>query len=245
VATRDEEIDRLFALPLDEFTAARNELAKQLKEEGEADAADEVRALAKPSAPVWAINQAARGDADAVRALLDAGDELRAAQARALSAQGGREGLRSAQAAERGAMQRLARRARQALEDGGRSASRAQLEKVERTLGAAALDPEAREQLRAGRLTHELEPAGFEALAGLAPARPAAVHDDLAERRRQKEEQQARKLALQQVARDAERRARDAERDAEQAEHEAVEARRAAEKARAAADDAAAELDEL
>ena len=40
--------------------AARNELAKRLAKDGEKERADEVRGLAKPSVPVWAINQLAR-----------------------------------------------------------------------------------------------------------------------------------------------------------------------------------------
>ena len=60
MATLDREIDRLYALPLDEFTARRNELAKRLKKEGEGEAADEVASLVKPSVPAWTINQLAR-----------------------------------------------------------------------------------------------------------------------------------------------------------------------------------------
>ena len=42
-------IDRLYALPLEEFIAARNELARDLKKDDEADAAAEVAALKKPT----------------------------------------------------------------------------------------------------------------------------------------------------------------------------------------------------
>src|SRR5215467_583167 len=48
----DAEIDRLYQLPLDEFTAARNVLAKQAGGE-----AGRVRALGKPSVPAWIVNQ--------------------------------------------------------------------------------------------------------------------------------------------------------------------------------------------
>src|SRR6476661_1333538 len=48
----DTEIDRLYALPPDEFTAARNALAKTAG----ADAA-RVRALVKPPIAAWAVNQ--------------------------------------------------------------------------------------------------------------------------------------------------------------------------------------------
>src|SRR5215471_13222630 len=48
----DDEIGRLYRLGLDEFTSARNALAKQ----SGGDAA-RVRELKKPSVPAWAVNQ--------------------------------------------------------------------------------------------------------------------------------------------------------------------------------------------
>jgi len=50
----EERLDELYALPLDEFTAARNELAKALRAEGKREEADAVKALAKPSVTAWA-----------------------------------------------------------------------------------------------------------------------------------------------------------------------------------------------
>src|SRR5207237_699873 len=54
------EIDALFALPLAEFTAARNELAKRLAKDGDNDTAAEVRKLAKPTLPAGAQSAAGR-----------------------------------------------------------------------------------------------------------------------------------------------------------------------------------------
>ena len=48
----EDEIARLYQLPLDEFTSARNALAKRAG----SDAAG-IRALTKPSVPAWAVNQ--------------------------------------------------------------------------------------------------------------------------------------------------------------------------------------------
>ncbi len=45
----EEELDGLFHGPLEEFTPARNELAKSLRAEGEAEAADWVKGLRKPT----------------------------------------------------------------------------------------------------------------------------------------------------------------------------------------------------
>ena len=48
----DVEIDRLYQLPLDEFTDARNALAKAAGKNGA-----KVRGLRKPPVAAWAINQ--------------------------------------------------------------------------------------------------------------------------------------------------------------------------------------------
>ena len=113
----DKELDRLFALPLDEFTAARNDVVKRLKEAGEDEAAERVAALAKPSVPVWTINQLARQDKPAMRGLLDAATKLRKAQERALAG-GDSDALRAAQAQEREALRDLTLRAEAILEEG-------------------------------------------------------------------------------------------------------------------------------
>src|SRR4051812_27374278 len=114
MASVEQRIDRLFALPLGEFTAARNLLARDLKQEG-SDRAEEVRTLAKPAAPVWAINQAARADKPGVKELLAAAAALRKAQERALGRAGAGDALRDAQTREREAVRKLARAAGDAL----------------------------------------------------------------------------------------------------------------------------------
>lgn len=197
----ERRIDELYALPLAEFTKARNELARELDD-------DRIKALAKPSQVAWAINQAARTDKVSVRRLLKAADALRAAQERALAGKGG--DLADAQQREREAVRALARAAVAAV---GRST---QAERIERTLSAAALDPDARKLLQAGRLTEELEPAGFGAFAGMklppAPKPAKPKRDEQRERLRRE---------LRAAADEAERRARDLEAAAVQARREA------------------------
>src|SRR4249919_1431183 len=165
VASVEREIDKLFALPLEEFTAARNELAKGLAKDGDKERADEVRGLAKPSVPVWTINQLARSEKPMVRALLDAGAKLRRAQEQALGG-GNPDALRSAQSEEREALRALTHRAGEILREAGKPAGQAVLERINGTLGAAAVTEEARADLKAGRLTSELTISGFESLAG-------------------------------------------------------------------------------
>jgi hypothetical protein len=246
VATLEREIDRLFELPLDEFTPGRNELARRLKQEGDKEAAEQVQALAKPSVPAWAINQLARQEKAKVKTLLDAGAKLRKAQERALAG-GQADTLRTAQAEERQAVRDLTRRAEEILKESGRPASRAIVERVSSTLGAAAVTEPARTALKAGRLTSEVKVSGFDALAGLElPAGPPAPgRDELAERRQKRSEQERERRRLEKKARELEARAEAAEQKAERADKAAAEARDAAEECRRAADAAASELAEL
>jgi hypothetical protein len=239
----DREIDRLIALPLDEFTAARNDAVKRLKKAGDDEAAERLAALAKPSVPVWTINQLARQHRSAMRALLDAAAKLKKAQERALSG-GGSDALRDAQAAERDAIRDLTHKAGGILEEAGRPASRTVLDRIRSTLGAAALAEPTRIALKAGRLTDEVEMSGFDALAGVEPAprRRAQPPDELAERRKKKAERERERRRLEKNVRDLEGRAKTAEARADEAEQAAEDARAAADEQRRAADAAAGEL---
>jgi hypothetical protein len=205
VPSVERRIDALYGLPLAEFTAARNALARELKDE-------RVRALPKPSQVAWAINQAARTDKMSVQRLLKAADALRTAQEKALAGKDG--GLAAAQQREREAVRALARSAASAL---GRPTH---LDRIERTLSAAALDAAARALLRAGRLTEEIEPSGFGALAGIKlPPAPKPVkppkRDEAKERRRRA--LRAKAEALDQQAQELERAAVEARRKADEA----------------------------
>jgi hypothetical protein len=230
------ELDELFGVPLDRFTAARNELAKRLKKAGQEQAAKQVRALRKPSVPVWAVNQLARREPAAVARAVEAGQRLRQAQEEAFGG-GGADPVRRATADERDAIRELTRLAEAALEDEGRRPTQAVVERIGATLRAAAVDPEAAELLTRGRLTGELESPGFTAVASLAPTTPSKRRpskpsgpDRAAQRAH---EQRVRRL--QQRVETLERRAEQAAARAERAEADALAAREAA-------DTAAAEL---
>src|SRR3954447_4712170 len=227
-----DEIDQLFALPLDEFTAARNALAKRLKQEGDAEAAETVRALPKPSIATWAVNQLARRDPDAVRSLLNVAARLRSAQERSLKGERAADELRVAQAEERELIRKLARGAEAVLRSAGRPASGTTLERVSSLLRAAAVAEPGRTSLREGRLSGDVEVSGFDAFAGLdlpkRGRRRAASGDDLADRRQQKRDAERLRKRLEKQARELAARAEAAERDAEKA-------RRAAEQAEAVA----------
>jgi predicted ribosome quality control (RQC) complex YloA/Tae2 family protein len=235
----DDEIGALYELPLDEFTAARNALAKRLAKE-DAETAAGVKKLTKPTVPAWAVNQLAHREPKLLEELVQSGEAL---QKQTLK--GSVEALRDSQRRERELARKLVGRAEALLKEAGHSPSAQTLERVSATLTAGAQTEEGREALRSGRLSAELEPVGFEALVGMTPAKRTGARDELAEARRAKEERKRQRRRLEEELRKLERRAQSAEREAERAERDAAEAREAADKARAAADEAAQELAEL
>ena len=70
--------DELYALPLADFTPARDAKAKELKG---TDLAPKVKALKKPSLAAWVVDLLARREADQVEQVLTVGAALREAQA--------------------------------------------------------------------------------------------------------------------------------------------------------------------
>ncbi len=99
-------IERLFGLAPEEFVAARDELARRLRKDGDGAAAKRVAGLRRPTVAAWAVNRAARRRPELVTDLIEAGERLRQAQRRALSGlRGG--ALRTAGAERRVAIERL------------------------------------------------------------------------------------------------------------------------------------------
>lgn len=156
----DSELDRLYGLPFDEFTSARDELVKRLRADKQRELAAEVRKLRRPSIPAWAVNQLARRHRGDVNALIEASERLRAEQRRALST-GGADALRAAARERKRAVAALVRAAAGILTQAGHAASASHQAKIADTLNAAALDAASADAVRSGRLTHELSGAGF------------------------------------------------------------------------------------
>jgi hypothetical protein len=152
--------DELFGLPPEEFVAARDELARRLRREGDAEAAKQVKALRRPSLSAWAVNRLARERGRALGDLLAAGERLRAAHQAALAGEGAAE-LRSAAKAEREAVAGLVETALELLREAGHPTTDATRDRVAATLHAAAASPEAADLVRNGRLTTDLDPSGF------------------------------------------------------------------------------------
>ena len=80
----ESEIDRLYQVPLDEFTAARNALAKESGKRGA-----EIRALSKPPLAAWAVNQLHWKRRPVYDALMTAAEALRRAHAVVLAGRAG------------------------------------------------------------------------------------------------------------------------------------------------------------
>ena len=160
--------EHLYGLPLAEFTAARNALAREAEDR---DAAEAIRSLRKPSLPAWALNQLARRDADAVRGLVRAGRDLRSAQ-EDLLAGGERDAFREASKLEQQLVSELAGRAVEIARESGAAASEPLKQRVADTLRAAVLDHEVAEALVAGRLVREQAAAGMAGNLGSSAAAP-------------------------------------------------------------------------
>ncbi|MDQ4057873.1 MAG: hypothetical protein M3124_01985 [Actinomycetota bacterium] len=216
----------LYALPLSEFTAARNALAASLKKDGDTGAADAVRTLKKPSITAWAINQVARSHRKEVEALLEAGEQLMSAQG-ALLAGSDPSALRDATRRRRELVTSLTNHVTEALEEAGTAASRAHLDRINSTLLNAVVDEDGRRLLASGMLTDDV--GASEDLGG-AWATDAAVDIDV---RPAKEVRAARKEA-ERLAKEAD----DAEAFASEMAQEADAARRAADLAMQTASDA-------
>ena len=71
----DEIVDELYGLPPEQFVAARNRLAKAVRDRGASRPA--IDALRKPTVAAWLANQLVRGDPDGIHALAELGEQLR------------------------------------------------------------------------------------------------------------------------------------------------------------------------
>jgi hypothetical protein len=228
------EVDRLYQLPLADFTAARNALAKT----GRAD----VRALAKPTLPAWAVNQLYWRDRKTYNALVTAADTQRRAHHAVLA---GRKGdLRAAGKAHDAAIDAALKATLAIVAGEGHPVTEATRTGILTTLRALPGDEPA------GRLTRTLQPGGFEMLAGLAiagarktpskpPAPPAARRGGKAVTAAPKPDRKAVARARAQID-EATKKVRQAEQAVRREEFEAARASREAEKAERAAAEARA-----
>jgi hypothetical protein len=171
------EATELFRAEPAGFVAARDALVASLRHAGrDADAAA-VKALRKPTLPVWALDQLAARDPGGLDRLLDAGAELRSAQQAAVSSAEAAERLRTATASRREVVASLTATAVEALTGIG-AAGATQRDAIAEALERASIDLETGARLRAGTLTSlPAAPGGFGDVFGLAavPDLPAGT----------------------------------------------------------------------
>jgi hypothetical protein len=233
------DADRLYGLPLDEFTKERDLLAKELRKGGDKDAAATVGKLPKPTPVAWAVNRLARDEPGLIEALVSAGERLQAAQ---LGGEG-RDAVRAAVAEERAAVDAVVGAARE-LRPGGKPLSRPMVDRLRALLHAVAGDEALRERVKAGTVAEEPEaggawPLGAVAAPAAASERPAAKSPRASERRT-KEEDSAEREAAEKAA--AER--RELVRELKAARRDAAAAAKALDRARSDADLAVERLEE-
>ena len=160
--------EELYGLPLDEFTAARNERVKQARADGDSGAAVAIGKLAKPNRVAWLANQLVREDADGIRALLQLGESMRQATA-SLAA----EQLRQASRQQHQIINALVQQARRLASAAGQAMSDDTARGLGDTLHAALADEQAARQLSQGGLTSGLASSGFPGIDIGAASRPA------------------------------------------------------------------------
>jgi hypothetical protein len=236
----EQELDRLYQLPPGEFTAARDELARRLRDDGERGQAEEVKKLRKPPVAVSLVNRLAHERELDVQRLAKAGEALTASQGK-----GDADAFEEARSEEQRALERLSQAAREIADREGFGGSA--VERATQTMRAASLTDEGRGLLKQARLTEELQPPGFEALTGLAPAaprrpakraKPKTQADEKAERRHALTEARETVRRLKAEERELASAARSAAREADRAEAGAAKLRQEADTAEAAAKEA-------
>jgi hypothetical protein len=228
----------LYSLPPEEFIAARDRLAGELKDAGKAEDAVAVKKLRKPSIVAWAVNAAARDRPEDVEGLREAGQALRRAQRKALSGGGG-EDLRRATDERRALIGSLADAGVTAI--GARGA--AHRDAIAATLDAASVDDELGQRLQAGVLDRDAKPtAGFGAIEGFEVLQGGGGGDD--EEPTDEDPVQVRRERARD-ARAADQRATAAERAADKARHRAEELKEKATAAVNAAREAESEAKRL
>jgi len=179
------EIRDLYRMPPEEFTAARNALASRLGKEKRKDDAAEVKALPKPTPSAWAVNALFERQEQKMDALIAAGKRARSAQKEAVAGKGA-ESLRETIRLARGLADELRWDAAQILSERGRPPSRDLVERIAANLQAIAFSPASADQVARGWLDRDLDPPGFEVLAGLQVAASPVV--DIASRRQAPEQ---------------------------------------------------------
>jgi len=187
-APPDDQIDHLYQVPLDEFTNARNALAKESGESA-------IKKLEKPNLAAWAVNQLYWHERKLYDEVIKTSTQVRTAHRLMLS--GKASDVTAAETFHAEAMRKAKDAIRRMLEAAGNSAADAVMTPVTETLDALPTTD------TAGRLTRPLRRTGFEALQGititakaerpapkLEPKKSAAENESEKDRRKREADQQ-------------------------------------------------------
>src|SRR5262245_37723415 len=155
------DLDRLYQLPLGEFTAERNALAKKAGTNAGA-----IRALTKPPLAAWAVNQLYWRNRRAWDALIEASEHQRRTNKAVLAGRAG--DVRAAGQVHDEAVHDALKATLEILTREGQPATDATKQAILYTLRALPGDE------APGRLTKTLQPGGFELLAGITMGTKAA-----------------------------------------------------------------------
>lgn len=163
----DDDVDALFSLALTEFTSVRNTLATRLKREGNGDKANLVKALVKPSITAWAVNQLYWMHREAFDLLIATSQRFHQAQSSLLA--GKVADMRGPLEARREALSELSLLATALLRDAGHNPTPDTIRRITTTLEALSAYTSLPDDLAPGRLTHDVDPPGFESLGSFVP----------------------------------------------------------------------------
>jgi hypothetical protein len=148
--------DELYALLPAEFTAARDEQARQARAAGRRQEAAELKKLTRPTVSAWLVNQLVRDAAEPMERLFAVGQSLHDAQ-RELAG----DRLRDLSVQRRELIAELLPEAARLAGVAGQALGSGVLVEVQATLEAALADPAAGAAVRSGRLTRALTYAGL------------------------------------------------------------------------------------
>lgn len=151
-----EAADRLYGLPLSEFTPARDTLVKELRS-SDRTLSEQVKGLKKPSTAAWVVNLLVRCDPDQVEQVITVGAALREAQASLDGAE-----LRALTRQRRQLTAAITQQARALAVERGQKVTGSVAEQVEATLTSAMVDEAAGAVVRTGLLLTPLALTGVE-----------------------------------------------------------------------------------
>jgi flagellar biosynthesis GTPase FlhF len=152
-------------VPLTEFIGARQTLTARLKKDGLASEAARVKLLAKPPISAWTVNQLYWTHREAFDELIATGQRFRKAQT-----SGKNVTMREALDSRREALSHLSDLATEILRDAGHNPSLDTLRRITTTLEALSASTSLSEGPTPGRLTHDVDPPGFDSFGSFVPS---------------------------------------------------------------------------